>query len=244
MDLTRYFEVSHAADPDTLKRLLVGCAEDWGFGLMTAALVIEDASENAKFHMLSNMSAAWAAMSIEPGLGKRDPVNQRLRTSSLPFVYDQSTYVEADATDLWEIQAQYGYRAGVASAVHLGGGRHFLLGIDGDEPLPAGSGQLARLLADMQLLTVHAQFAATELLAPPKVSLGPEFKLSKRELEVLKWSSGGLTVAQIGDRIHVSPDTVKFHIKNICQKLQPLEPGGVRNRMHAVLIAQRAGLLD
>ena len=67
---------------------------------------------------------------------RRDPVLQRLLTASLPFIYDQDTYVDAGAGDLWETQAFHGFRTGISMSLHMPGGRQFLFGVDRDRPLP------------------------------------------------------------------------------------------------------------
>jgi DNA-binding CsgD family transcriptional regulator len=47
----------------------------------------------------------------------------------------------------------------------------------------------------------------------------PAVTLSQREDEVLALVAEGLTNAQVAQRLHVSANTVKFHLKNIYQQL-------------------------
>jgi DNA-binding NarL/FixJ family response regulator len=61
--------------------------------------------------------------------------------------------------------------------------------------------------------------------------------LSPREREVLELVAGGLTNAEIAERLHLSPNTVKEHASTLYRKL------GARNRAEAVLRAQRLGVL-
>ncbi len=51
--------------------------------------------------------------------------------------------------------------------------------------------------------------------------------LSEREYEVLKESLGGLKNAEIAEKLHISINTVKYHLRNVYQKL------GVENRKGA-----------
>jgi DNA-binding NarL/FixJ family response regulator len=62
-------------------------------------------------------------------------------------------------------------------------------------------------------------------------------RLSPRELELLQLVAEGLSNKAIGQRLSVSVNTVKYHMKNILQKL------GAQNRTEAVMIAIRSGLL-
>jgi len=64
-----------------------------------------------------------------------------------------------------------------------------------------------------------------------------ECPLSGRELEVLTLVADGFTNREIGDRLFVSPATVKTHMEHILAKL------GATTRTQAVLIAHQDGFL-
>ncbi len=68
--------------------------------------------------------------------------------------------------------------------------------------------------------------AARRWLFAPR-SRQPEVTLSARELEVLAVVAQGLTNAQAAQKLHVSENTVKFHLQNIYQRLN------VNNRTEA-----------
>ena len=61
--------------------------------------------------------------------------------------------------------------------------------------------------------------------------------LSKREREVLRLLSDGLTNEDIGRQLFISPDTVRTHIRRAITKL------GAHNRTEAVAIALRRSLI-
>lgn len=67
-----------------------------------------------------------------------------------------------------------------------------------------------------------------------RVSVSP---LSRRETTILEAIARGHSVAEIGDELHISPLTVKTHVRNIYRKLE------ARSRQHAVYLAQQRGLL-
>jgi DNA-binding NarL/FixJ family response regulator len=62
--------------------------------------------------------------------------------------------------------------------------------------------------------------------------------LTGREIELLHLMVDGLSNKQIAEKLFISENTVKYHIRNILQKLD------VQNRTEAVGIAIRKGLLD
>lgn len=71
--------------------------------------------------------------------------------------------------------------------------------------------------------------------APPRPAAPA---LSARELEVLRLVVTGCDNGQIGQRLHLSPSTVKHHVSAILEKL------GVENRIQAAVLAVRLGLVD
>ena len=165
---------------------------------------------------------------------RRDPVMQHCRKQSVPIIWDQQTYIGQGLGDLWEQQAQFGYRTGIAMALHLPEGRHFVLGVDRDKPLPADAEELQRVVADLQLFAVHAQDAAMRLLVPEPMQ--PETpSLTPRELEALRWTMEGKTAWEVGAMLGISERTAVLHVNNAMHKL------GCVNKHQAVLKALRLG---
>lgn len=68
----------------------------------------------------------------------------------------------------------------------------------------------------------------------PETNIG---QLSQRELEVLQLMVEGLSNPEIGERLYLSPNTVKTHIRGIMNKL------AVDDRVQAAVVALRAGLV-
>ena len=62
--------------------------------------------------------------------------------------------------------------------------------------------------------------------------------LSERELDVLRLVAAGRSNHAVAERLSVSDNTVKYHLKNIMQKLS------VSNRAEAVKIAIQMGLIE
>jgi DNA-binding NarL/FixJ family response regulator len=62
--------------------------------------------------------------------------------------------------------------------------------------------------------------------------------LSKRECEIMALLAKGLTGEQVAERLVLSPDTVKTHIRNAMTKLE------AHTRVHAIAIALREGFIS
>jgi DNA-binding CsgD family transcriptional regulator len=238
MLLERYYQVSQAPDVAAFEARLIRFAEELEFRFVNAVLVIEPPGpgEHPEFIAIGNTPQAYLEASRDPADSARDPVNRRLRSLTVPFIYDQDLYASDGAGDLWETQAAFGYRTGVAVALHLPDFRHFLLGVDRDTALPIEGHRLTRLMADLQLLAVHAQDAATRLLKP-ETGLKPPPDLTPREVEILRWTMEGKTAWAVGAIIGITEGTVNFHLRNIFRKL------GASSKHQAVLKALRMRLI-
>ena len=66
----------------------------------------------------------------------------------------------------------------------------------------------------------------------------PTFRLTERELEVLRLVAKGLNNRTIANELFISENTVKNHVRNILEKLQ------LHSRMEAVMYAVKEKLLD
>lgn len=220
MRLRDYQDVADADDMPTLEARLVRFAHELGFGIISGALIVEQAPGRTTAFRLGNTPEAFKSSFASTSIGQRDPVLRRLKRLSAPFVYDQSTYVKEAAADLWDMQALFGYKTGIAMALHLPGGRHFVMGVDREEALPTDDIVLTRMMADLQLLAVHAQDSVVRLLAPSEQDSHPTLRLNDRELEILKWTAAGKSSWAVSQILNVSEHNVKYHIKRILAKLE------------------------
>jgi DNA-binding CsgD family transcriptional regulator len=232
-----YLDVASARDVPTFKRRLGEFAERLDFPLFNATLVVEQPAARPYIVDLRNTPEAWSTSSSDDQAAKRDPIVQRLKTASAPILYDQALYVNHAAGDLWEEQAPHGYHTGISMALHLNAGRHFILGVDRQDPLPANQDSLIRLVADLQLLAVYAQETAIRLLLPQASSLQHVPTLSAREQEILKWTLAGKSNQVIGQLLNISLSTVNFHLRSAMGKL------GVASKHQAAAKAHSLGLI-
>lgn len=238
MLLQRYLDVSQSADVAALETKLVSFAHDMDFPLVSATLVIDRPGPATKpvFVTVGNTPEAFLQASRDYDSSVRDPVNKRLKRMSVPFVYDQDMYTGEGAGDLFEQQAQFGYRTGVCVALHLPDHKHFVLGVDREKALPKEPVRLTRLMADLQLLAVHAQSAAISLLTPADSGV-VDPKLTAREIEVLRWTMEGKSAWAVGEILGVTEHAVNFHLRNVFRKLN------VSSKHSAVLKAMNLGLI-
>lgn len=141
-------------------------------------------------------------------------------------------------------------------AIHLAGGRGFLLNFDARQRTRTGStiwmgvrtlmvpgngsGAMAvHLVRDvtstrelLNLIRERLSGPGSHLVEAPAVAA-----LTRRELEILRLIATGLNTKDAARRLHVSPATVRNHVQNILGKL------GAHSRLEAVAYATRYQLI-
>jgi DNA-binding CsgD family transcriptional regulator len=231
-----YASVLQAQDREELRGEMVGFAQNLGFKTISATIVVDHLMDDSEFITLDNTPEDFNATYDDRANWKRDPVMQYCRHHSVPIIWDQTTYVDVGQGDIWEEQARFGYRSGIALALHLPQGQHFLIGVDRDLSLPANTNELTRMVADLQLFAVHAQESASRLLLPSAPPVQTP-SLTGRELESLRWTMEGKTAWEVGNILGITERTAVLHINNGMHKL------GCVNKHQAVLKALRMGIL-
>ncbi len=110
--------------------------------------------------------------------------------------------------------------------------------------LEAGArGYLLKSMPPKDLLDGIRQVHAGKKRIPPEVvaqlaeHLSDE-ALTSREVEVLRQVAGGNRNRDIAERLFISEETVKVHVKHVMEKL------GARDRTEAVAIALRRGIIQ
>jgi DNA-binding CsgD family transcriptional regulator len=231
-----YSSVMQARNRDEFRDEVVRFTQKLGFETVSAITVIDHGLGKSEFINVDNTPQDYVEPYADPSSYRRDPVMQHCKRQTVPIIWDQATYVDKGAGDLWEQQAGYGYRTGIAMALHMPEGRHFLLGVDRDQALPDDREELQRIVADLQLFAVHAQDAAIRLLLP--ATMQPERpNLTPRETEALHWTMEGKTAWEVGAVLGITERTAVLHVNNAMHKL------GCVNKHQAVLKALRLGLI-
>lgn len=232
-----YQSVLEATNEDQFRSVVIRFAQRLGFDKVSAMVAVDRVGGEAEFVAVHNTPLAYLTSFHDLALSKRDPVTQHCKRNTVPIIWGQRTYLEGDAIELWEHQAHYGYRNGIAMALHLPEGRHFLLGVDRDQTLPTDGAELTRIVADLQLFAVHAQDTALRVLVSEAAR--PELPaLTPRELEVLRWTMEGKVTNEISAELGIGDRTTVFHLQNAMQKLN------CNSKHVAVVKALRLGLIQ
>ena len=232
--LREFQQVREATDVKAYEAALVRCANEWDFSTISAIMLTERPQEAPQFMSVGNTPDGYAEAFNDVEDSSRDPVLKRLRTLTMPLVWDQDTYAAGGAGDLWERQAPFGYHTGVAMALHLADGKHFFLGVDRRTPLPTNTRRLNRMLADLQMLAVYAQDSAQRLFEHP--ARNPP-TLSEPERDVLFWLARGKSALTVSLMLGMPEVELQLHVDRAQRKF------GVDSLGDAIEAARSFGLL-
>ncbi|CAI8717404.1 MULTISPECIES: LuxR family transcriptional regulator [Pseudomonas] len=186
----------------------------------------------------------WQDLWCSDGFYQIDPVQQLAVSSIAPFAW---SYLPKGETVLQRLIDRrhapvVGYlldaqlACGVTVPIHLPrGGLATLTGLR-PQASQRDLDDAREHLADFSLIAHALQEAAYPLLG--KEAASRAIRLTRRELECLRWAAEGLTAAQIAEMLTRSLATVSLHLTSAMHKL------GAKNRVQAVARAVHYRLLD
>lgn len=227
-------ELGMSPDVRTLTSRVVSMAEKLGFGLASGVLIRgRPGSPAAAMHAFGNPPDGYLETMNSAGEGLRDPLLGLLLARPGHATYDQKLYVDAGASDLWDAQAPYGFRSGIAVSLHeQSHAEAFLLGLDGLDRVPDGSQRLM-LQANLQILAMHAQSALVRLVAEKTGQPLPD--LTKIERAAIK-TAGAKVLVRRGHLTSIS-ELGGPALHSAARKL------GIRKAPDLVLVGVQSGLL-
>ena len=135
---------------DELREAVLAFAKQLGFEKATAMAVVDRFRGEPDFFLVDNAPDEYMDIADSRDIQRLDPVGQHCKRASVPIIWNQQTYTAAGLGNQWETQASFGYRTGIALALHLPEGRHFVMGVDRDQSLPASPAEVTRMVADLQ----------------------------------------------------------------------------------------------
>ena len=231
-------EVLHASSVKDYGRQIVAFAQDLGFDIVAAMVVTDHSPTLSEFQTVSNTPEGFADEFTNQETSRLDPVCQHCKRSSAPLVWDRRTYASAREQALWEHQAEFGYRSGVAVAMHPGRNRHFVFGADWSHDRPDRVPHFKRISQDLLEFASHAQAAAFELSLPTLPGSENDLSLARSELEALRWTMDGKTSWEVGMTMSLSEHHATLLLRRAMQKL------GCSTKYEAILRAIKLGLIQ
>lgn len=241
-DLDIATRITAATTQEELLAALTCAANSIGAPYLAAMVFFDTLHGPASRAIHAMPEGYWEASADGPSY-TLDPVMQHCRTSSEPLFWDRSTYRDVGADDHWLSIHRAGLAYGVCVALHLGLGRHFVLGFDwpadrAEEPLPDEDFR-RRACYFTQVCATCAALAAFQIWSiPGELPKVPLRALTAREQAVLGHAATGAQDKVVADLLGVSVPTVRKHMDAVIEKL------GAPNKTAAITRASALGLLS
>lgn len=231
-------EMLHSQSVKDFSRRLFTFTENLGFSSVAAMVITDHSPTLTEFQTITNAPAAYLGEFENLELGRIDPVSQHCKRSNAPIVWNRRTYASPREQELWERQAEFGIRSGLAIAMHPGKCRHFMFGADWNHEACANVPHFKRISYDLLEFAAHAQAAAFELGNPAPPLHDASRLLSRRELDALSRSMDGNTSWEIGAAMSISERHATLLLQRAMRVL------GCGTKYEAVLRAIRLGLIS
>lgn len=189
-------------------------------GLPSAAFSVvrvKDQGRAPDWRVWHNAPDAYLESFFDLSECRRDPVQQHMRTSSRPLVWDWSTYQAADAGDLYDAQHGFGFVSGIAVTVHRSPSEHVLLGFDHPGELSTFGRHLPWLVSQVVQMAQAAAKPALRLTAVTNASPSADLTMTEQVVLALLRDLGSPGV--VAERLGVTRRVVVDHLLRAAEKL-------------------------
>ncbi|WP_159566273.1 autoinducer binding domain-containing protein [Budvicia diplopodorum] len=210
-----YENLSKTKDKDAFFTALQTAVHSLGFEYCAYGIRSIYPISSHKTYVINNYPEDWNQTYVDNNYLEIDPtVKHGLRSTQALFWADD---VFREAPYFWEEARSFGIKQGISQSQKDENGRISMLTFASDNP------ELTQktLILQAPSLIWLSQLAHTGL-ADKMMPLEPietEHKLTKREIDILRWTAEGKTSNEISILMSISDRTVNFHINNVLKKL-------------------------
>lgn len=215
-------------------RRIESAAKSMGFDHCAYGLRVPWPLTNPKILMVNNYTSAWQQRYADSGYLFIDPTVKHGQQSQTPLVWTEDVF--ASCRPLWEDARAHGLSVGWAQSSLDSNGIGGMLSLARSHDTLT-SAELLSKQSQMCWLVNVAHLALSRSLIK-KATHSQSIGLTRREIEVLKWTGDGKSAQEIADILNVTKHAVDFHIKNAIYKLQ------TANKTAAVVKAAMLGFLN
>ena len=178
------------------------------------------------------------------GLALQSPITKACRYETDPFwINEHGIFARIDnpflqEIDLSKFEQRAKTHAAIVTPVHMAFGQVGAVSFNAPEEASTDLADKFEEFGDE--LSIYARaFIRTYVKVSARIPLLPvKSKLTKREVECLRWAALGKTDHEIGKIIGRSQATVRFHIRNATEKLESV------NKSQAVFKATQLGYIS
>ncbi len=214
---------------------ILRAAREIGFDYCAYGMRLALPVSRPTYLMVNNYPSDWRARYALRGYVDQDPTVVHGTKSHEPLVWSDEVF--ASVPEFWEEAKSMGLRVGWAHATPTRNGVAGMLTLARSAD-PLTEAELEASCLQMRWLSSISHMGFQRLVDTRAMACPQIVELTSREKEVLRWSAVGKTISDISDILLISADTVRFHTRNVLEKLN------VSNRTAAVARAAYLNLLD
>jgi LuxR family quorum sensing-dependent transcriptional regulator len=198
------------------------------------ALVRTEAAMDTRHFINAGFPPEWCSLYLQNGFDKVDPIMNESARNGQGIQYWTDTYTKYSAKSFRYAAEDFGLKEGYSHGVRtVKGDRRSLFSFAGPRVR-----RDPRTNIILEYAIPHLDQAFNRIVEKAnRDSRRLSVELSSREKEVLTWAKDGKSTWEISKILSISSNTVKFHLKNIMEKL------GVVSRTQAVAVALHNGLI-
>ncbi|WLG85683.1 LuxR family transcriptional regulator [Pseudomonas cucumis] len=215
----------------TLKQL----SEKLGYSQLLFGLKPGLDTHNKSATILSNYPEKWRKTYDDKNYADIDPVVSHSFKSNLPLIWKEEIYTGTRELEFLEEASSYDLLQGVTLPMHGSQGQAGMLSLKWDSTHKTDYQEHVQVTLPYAIaLRDFALESAIGILAKENQS---KIHLTKRELEVIKWSAAGKTTWEISIILACSYAAIDFHFRNIRKKFK------VNTRRQAIIKAIQLKLI-
>lgn len=185
----------------------------------------------------SNYAPVWRETYDKEKLAYVDPTVAHTLNHTVPLVWTPDAFRTEKEKNMYEEASSFGLQTGIIFPIHGVNGEFGMFSFVSERlSNPNMQQELMHAFAMLSMLRDYVVESSNHFV--PFFRHQEEVHLTKRELEVLKWTKAGKSSWEISRILSCSESTVNFHITNIRHKFN------VHTKQHAVIKAIQLGLID
>ena len=204
---------------------ILRAAEKLGFEYCAYGMLMPLPISKPKLFMVNNYTQEWQRQYIHNDYLAIDPSVAHGMRSIAPLMWTDNIF--SACRSFWEEAQAHGLRIGWAQSCYDSKGVGGLLTLARSNDILSPR-ELGDISLKMLWLTQAVHIGMSRLLVP-KFMPESAAELSKREIEVLRWTAEAKTSSEVGEILNIAERTVNFHVNNAMVKL------GVANKTAAAI---------
>jgi LuxR family quorum-sensing transcriptional regulator LasR len=237
IDLSKLVALLKSEDSDSWSAALFSLARSQGFDQVLYGAVGSKHARLETAFLQSNYSSKWRERYDADKLHYVDPTVSHCLTSALPIVWEPDAFSAPGQRALYEEASSFGIRSGITFPIHGPSGEFGVVSFASDaRPSDVFDASIGQMMPALSLIRDYA-FESSLKFIGQQAGAEAHPRLTRRELEILKWVMVGKSSWEISKITVCAEATVNFHIGNIRTKFK------VNTRQQALVKAISMGLL-